>query len=160
MFLPEKLFTLSRPFVGEFKDGKQQGPGHFTYPDGAVYDGEWKDGKRHGPGRLTHPDGTVYEGEFKDGKKHGEGCITFPSDAVYVGVFNNGQQQGQGFFFYPDGAVYDGSVHLSVICDGCNSQPVLGLRFKCRTCDDFDLCESCYKTTTHEHDFIRISEPV
>lgn len=34
--------------------------------------------------------------------------------------------------------------HLTVSCDICNSM-VMGARFMCATCADFDLCESCYE---------------
>ena len=34
----------------------------------SIYVGEVKDGKRNGIGTLTLPDGERYEGEFKDGK--------------------------------------------------------------------------------------------
>lgn len=39
--------------------------------------------------------------------------------------------------------------------------PINGPRFKCRNCDDFDFCESCFKTRKHNsrHSFGRINEP-
>lgn len=39
--------------------------------------------------------------------------------------------------------------------------PINGPRFKCRSCDDFDFCESCFKTRKHNprHSFGRINEP-
>ena len=46
-------------------------------------------------------------------------------------------------------------------CDGCQMFPINGPRFKCRNCDDFDYCDSCFKTSKHNtrHSFGRINEP-
>ena len=37
--------------------------------------------------------------------------------------------------------------------------PIVGVRYKCRICDDFDFCENCFKTKKHRHPFSRIAEP-
>ena len=107
-----------------------------------------------GQGRYTYPDGDVYEGEWKDGEEHGQGSYTYPDVGVYKGEWVAGKTIGQGCYTYPDGTIFVGSVHIFVTCDGCSCSPVLGQRFKCSTCDDFDLCETCYTTTTHKHAFI------
>lgn len=36
-------------------------------------------------------------------------------------------------------------VHENVICDGCGMRPLVGFRYKCLTCPDYDLCENCEK---------------
>ncbi|XP_004693731.1 PREDICTED: sequestosome-1 [Condylura cristata] len=42
-------------------------------------------------------------------------------------------------------------VHPNVICDGC-SGPVVGTRYKCRVCPDYDLCAACEGKGLHrEH---------
>ncbi|XP_012867362.1 PREDICTED: E3 ubiquitin-protein ligase HERC2 [Dipodomys ordii] len=53
------------------------------------------------------------------------------------------------------------SIHPGVTCDGCQMFPINGSRFKCRNCDDFDFCETCFKTKKHNtrHTFGRINEP-
>ena len=35
--------------------------------------------------------------------------------------------------------------HENTSCDGCSKSPIEGLRFKCDTCNDYDLCYSCFK---------------
>ncbi|XP_034287268.1 E3 ubiquitin-protein ligase HERC2 isoform X1 [Pantherophis guttatus] len=53
------------------------------------------------------------------------------------------------------------SIHPGVTCDGCQMFPINGPRFKCRNCDDFDFCETCFKSRKHNtrHTFGRINEP-
>jgi len=34
-------------------------------------------------------------------------------------------------------------VHEGIVCDGCEMSPIVGIRFKCHECPDFDLCASC-----------------
>merc|ERR550532_1669611 len=36
------------------------------------------------------------------------------------------------------------AVHLNITCDGCGVSPILGPRFKCEWCADYDLCGNCY----------------
>ena len=36
-----------------------------------------------------------------------------------------------------------GSYHIGVTCDGCGLSPMIGPRFKCRSCDSYNLCQSC-----------------
>jgi hypothetical protein len=46
------------------------------------------------------------------------------------------------------------SVHHGVVCDGCDVTPIKGLRFKCSTCPNYDLCQTCKDKALHpEHQF-------
>lgn len=54
-----------------------------------------------------------------------------------------------------DGAV----VHCGVTCDGCQTSPIKGIRYKCTVCPDFDFCEACENKSEHEHPFLKITEP-
>jgi len=51
-------------------------------------------------------------------------------------------------------------VGHSAICDSCESR-IFGIRYKCLSCPDFDLCENCTKKEgVHEdHPFLRITDP-
>ncbi|XP_062976911.1 sequestosome-1 isoform X2 [Elgaria multicarinata webbii] len=51
-------------------------------------------------------------------------------------------------------------VHPNVICDGCDG-PVVGARFKCTVCPDYDLCSTCEGKGTHkEHKMIMFPSPL
>ena len=52
-------------------------------------------------------------------------------------------------------------VHFGVKCDGCGSFPIIGCRFKCAVCNNFDYCEQCEKkfSEKHNHPFLKIYEP-
>ena len=30
------------------------------------------------------------------------------------------------------------------MCDGCEQSPLMGTRYKCKSCRDFDLCAPCH----------------
>jgi len=49
------------------------------------------------------------------------------------------------------------TIHEKVKCNNCpKNESIKGRRFKCKSCEDYDLCETCYlKDTTHSnsHEF-------
>jgi len=53
-------------------------------------------------------------------------------------------------------------IHTGVVCDGCGSN-VVGVRYKCNNCPDYDLCQTCEaKGGVHDpsHVFLKIAKPV
>ena len=52
----------------------------------------------------------------------------------------------------------DTVLHHDVICDNCHMQPIKGVRYKCESCEDFDLCQECRATTRHNHRFVQITQ--
>ena len=46
-------------------------------------------------------------------------------------------------------------IHFGIICDGCEMNPLVGKRYKCKECPDFDFCENCYEKNkeNHKHEF-------
>lgn len=84
--------------------------------------------------------------------------ITFSSDGEFRAAIN---QIGNGtvmkIFVKPKAkpaasasasASTNSYVHLGVVCDGCNGS-VIGNRFKCMQCPDYDLCQSCSDKNVH-----------
>jgi len=53
------------------------------------------------------------------------------------------------------------AVHHRVICDGCNASPIVGPRFKCTVCHDFDLCAKCEQSGQHDpsHPLVKMVVP-
>ena len=94
--------TKNGSLILKFEMGKN-GQVTFTSPDGRKYVGEWKDGKQNGQGKITLPDGEKYEGKFKDGIPNGQGTYISPDGRMYVGEFKDGIPNGQGTYISPDG---------------------------------------------------------
>jgi len=72
-----------------------------------------------------------------------EGC-----DIVFTAVAGN-----------PTEAPGAPAVHYGVVCDSCDGS-VVGFRYKCSICDDYDLCSRCEAAGRHpEHCMIRVPAP-
>jgi len=50
------------------------------------------------------------------------------------------------------------TIHQGVTCDGCKQSPIIGIRYKCTVCGDFDLCDDCEDklSESHKHPFLKI----
>ena len=73
--------------MGQFKEGKQEGKGTFTWANGATYEGDWKDNQRHGRGVYQWGAGDRYEGDFAENRFNGQGTR-------FEGFFKQGQKNG------------------------------------------------------------------
>ena len=50
-------------------------------------------------------------------------------------------------------------IHENCVCDGCGYGPIVGLRYKCSVCKNFDYCSKCEERLDHEHAFLKIRQP-
>lgn len=53
-------------------------------------------------------------------------------------------------------------VHSQVQCNACRVFPIVGLRYKCTVCYDYDLCEACEGKDgdSHSHPLIKFREEI
>ncbi|KHJ81268.1 zinc finger, ZZ type, partial [Oesophagostomum dentatum] len=52
------------------------------------------------------------------------------------------------------------AVHGNVVCDVCDTS-IVGTRYKCILCVDYDLCQNCERTGVHSnHGMVRIVDPM
>jgi len=120
-------------YYGEVsQEGKKQGYGKVTFPNGDTYEGNWENdqmdglgiytwkiggryegafeaGKIQGAGKRSYASGNVYEGEFLDGKKQGKGVMVFSNGDIYEGDWNKDDMEGQGTYKWVSGDTYVGS---------------------------------------------------
>lgn len=50
--------------------------------------------------------------------------------------------------------------HHHITCNNCKLSEFIGKRYKCLECLDYDFCEQCEATISHDHPLIRIIVPV
>ena len=47
------------------------------------------------------------------------------------------------------------TTHTDIKCNNCGACPIIGYRYKCLECPNYNLCDKCEKIVSHEHNFIR-----
>ncbi|KAI8808333.1 hypothetical protein BJ742DRAFT_772325 [Cladochytrium replicatum] len=70
------------PFVAEIKNGRIEGKGKYTFPDGNVYVGFFKDSQFHGKGTIHFKNGGTYEADWVEGRAV-QGFYTFKDGLEY-----------------------------------------------------------------------------
>ena len=52
------------------------------------------------------------------------------------------------------------TIHFGIKCNKCGALPIIGYRYKCPICKDYNLCQDCEErnseTCEHPHDFIKM----
>jgi len=82
-----------------------------------------------------------------------------PEIAMLVkAYFENDKQQHSGRQV-DESLELNKSIHSHYYCDNCGADPIIGVRYKCSVCPDFDICERCERTIQHPHLFLKINHP-
>ncbi len=50
-------------------------------------------------------------------------------------------------------------THDKFECDGCGVFPIVGTRYKCSVCKNFDFCSRCEELVPHDHAFLKLVNP-
>ncbi len=93
-------------YKGAQVNGKKEGNGTQTYPDGSRYEGEWRKDMRYGFGVMYSADGNNYAGYWKNDKRDSTGVNIFPitSTAVLEAKFEG---------IYKDDVEFNGKITMT-----------------------------------------------
>ena len=79
----------------------------------------------------------------KNKEKHGHNFKEVETKALIKQLLNR---------FVPKAETKEGKpIHLMCTCDGCGKNPIIGPRFKCKICPEFNYCETCMNVYKNEH---------
>ncbi|KAI9659724.1 MAG: hypothetical protein M1831_003622 [Alyxoria varia] len=84
-------------------------------------------------------------------------------DADIVSADQTAQQFHEVVFaIHENQARQEGIKHRGFQCDNCGEIPIVGVRYKCSSCFDFDLCEKCEAAEPHypTHVFYKVRIPM
>lgn len=134
-WVPEEGFpedkTPSVKYEGAYVEGKKQGVGKLSLPNGDRYHGCFVGDRFHGEGTYFYANGDIYSGAWVNGVKAGEGTFLCAADeSQLVGTWDKGamvtgkwvwkdgtswhgpfkasQPLGRGVFYFPNGMLQEG----------------------------------------------------
>ena len=48
------------------------------------------------------------------------------------------------------------TFHYGIKCQNCQKEPIIGYRYKCSQCSNYNLCQDCEDENSHPHNFIKM----
>ena len=86
--------------------------------------------------------------KFNESHQSGHRFLHFvESDLSVCGTYLNGKH----IYLENLKEKFSQTIHLNVKCNNCKCKPIKGLRFKCDTCIDLNLCEMCSEKSFEKH---------
>ncbi len=90
----------------------------------------------------------------RGGLSHGPTSDDSDSFIVHDVTAVSSSQHAHGVSASPGNCSFGGGpgTHQGYACDGCGLSPMVGTRYTCTVCEEFDLCEKCmpHKNTLHD----------
>jgi E3 ubiquitin-protein ligase HERC2 len=113
------------------------------------------------PGDKVHVKRSVTTPRYKWGQ------VTHNSIGTVVSISRNGKDLVVNF---PEQTSWTGlitemelvpTVHSRYKCSGCHQKPIVGPRYRCQVCLEFDYCQKCFETDQkhRSHAFERFDDP-
>ncbi|TRY64654.1 hypothetical protein DNTS_034849 [Danionella cerebrum] len=108
--------------------------------------------------------GTVVEIGRQGGTTTPDKTVVVQWDSGTRTNYRTGYQGSYDLLLYDNAQI--GVRHSNIICDSCKKHGIMGMRWKCKACFDYDLCTQCYMNNKHDltHAFERYetahSQPV
>lgn len=97
-------------YAGNFKNGKKNGKGEYSYSDGSTYKGTFENScLKNGKLTLKDKDG-VFDIQIKNGIINGAVKAELTNGDSYKGSFSNGKFNGECEITYSDGDSYTGKI--------------------------------------------------
>ncbi|XP_072174847.1 E3 ubiquitin-protein ligase MIB2-like [Diadema setosum] len=117
---------------------------------------DWKWGNQDdGDGHL----GTVVEIGRQGSSTSPDKTVVIQWDCGTRTNYRVGYQGAHDLLLYDNAPA--GVKHQNIICNGCKQEGIMGIRWKCIDCENFDLCSICYFAGAHDHnhEFLRLVTP-
>jgi hypothetical protein len=97
-------------YAGEFKYGKKQGRGQYTFANGDRYEGDFANDLPNGKGKYQFASGDVYEGEIVAGRISGMGVYVTKGLDRIEGSFIDAKANGHALYMFASGDKYEGDM--------------------------------------------------
>lgn len=115
----------------------------------------WKD-QDGGEGNV----GTIVDIGGQSGSKNPKNTVVVQWDSGAKANYRAGYQSADDLRVLDNASA--GVRHTHVNCDVCSESGMVGIRWHCEVCHDFDLCHVCYMAAKHDlqHPFSRWDTPL
>ena len=111
------LFDNGDSYVGEWKNGKMHGKGHYKWKQGGSLIGSFLNGTAYNCEGVFYSKAGKYTGSFIKGKKSGRGTFEFSDGNIFKGEFYEGEMLS-GTYYWTNGSSWSGEFR--------NNEPFTG----------------------------------